>query len=74
MKRQVLAALAAIAAATLAGCGGGGSGTTTAASTTVSGTVADGYLANAQVFLDKNGNYQLDPGEPNAMTTIGYFV
>ncbi|BDV41152.1 lipoprotein [Geotalea uraniireducens] len=71
MKRQVLAALAAIAAATLAGCGGGGSGTTTAASTTVSGTVADGYLANAQVFLDKNGNYQLDPGEPNAMTTTG---
>lgn len=69
MKKRILAALAAIAAGTLAGCGGGGSGSTPTATTTVSGTVADGYLGGAQVFLDMNGNYQQDSGEPHATTT-----
>lgn len=54
---------------TLSGCSGGGDGghmTTT--TTSVSGRVADGYLVNAQVFLDKNANYQLDQGEPETTT------
>jgi hypothetical protein len=43
---------------TIAGVGTGGTGT-------VSGKVADGYLVNATVFLDRNGNYQLDADEPS---------
>lgn len=57
--------------AMLAGCGGGSTATTSAPSVTtasVSGAVADGYLVNATVFLDKNLNYQLDSGEPSAKT------
>lgn len=34
----------------------------------LTGTVADGSLANATVFLDKNNNYQLDEGEPSTTT------
>jgi len=49
---------------TTAGVGSGGTGTIA-----VAGSVADGYLVNASVFLDKNGNYQLDTGEP--FTTTG---
>jgi len=45
-----------------AGVGTGGTGTVVAS---IAGTVADGYLVNATVFLDKNGNYQLDAGEPS---------
>jgi hypothetical protein len=52
---------------TTAGVGTGGTGTLVAS---LSGTVADGYLVNATVFLDKNGNYQLDASEP-ATTTDG---
>jgi len=48
---------------TTAGVGSGGTGTVV-----VAGLVADGYLVNASVFLDKNGNYQLDAGEPNTTT------
>ena len=64
--------LATIIAMT-AGCGTSGDGTTiagvgTGGTGTVSGKVADGYLVNANVFLDKNGNYVLDAGEPSAMT------
>lgn len=50
---------------TTAGVGTGGTGTFTASLT---GSVADGYLINAIVFLDKNGNYQLDSDEPYAVT------
>jgi hypothetical protein len=50
---------------TTAGVGTGGTGTL---ARLITGTVADGYLANATVFLDKNGNYQLDAGEPSATT------
>jgi len=48
---------------TTAGVGSGGTGTIA-----VAGLVADGYLVNASVFLDKNGNYQLDEGEPFTTT------
>ena len=70
MKRQILAALSLITVGLIAGCGGGGgsdSGATTT-STTISGKVADGYLSGAEVFLDKNGNYQWDGGEPKTTT------
>jgi len=49
---------------TSAGVGTGGTGATTS----LVGKVADGYLVNVSVFLDKNGNYQLDVGEPSATT------
>ncbi|MBI3480221.1 MAG: metallo-mystery pair system four-Cys motif protein [Nitrosomonadales bacterium] len=52
-------------AALMAGCGGGSSSGTT---TTVTGVVADGYLSNATVCLDKNGNSVCDAGEPSAIT------
>jgi hypothetical protein len=62
----VLATLISITAgcgdsSTFAGVGTGGTGT-------VSGKVADGYLVNASVFLDKNANYLLDVGEPSTAT------
>lgn len=66
MKKHVLAVAALVAAGMLAGCGGGSSSPT--ATSTVSGKVADGYLVNATVFLDKNDNYRLDAGEPTATT------
>jgi hypothetical protein len=73
MKKQALAVLCIISAGIIAGCGGGGntsvSATTPGSTTTsISGKVADGYLVGATVFLDKNKNYQLDAGEPSAIT------
>ena len=66
-----LIALCIIAAAVITGCGSsssttagvGSGGTGTLAK--ISGTVADGYLVNATIFLDRNSNYQLDAGEPS---------
>lgn len=66
----------------LSACGGGGgggdaaSGTKTADSggaavTTLNGTVADGYLRDARVFLDRNANRLYDNGEPTTMSTAG---
>jgi hypothetical protein len=53
----------------MAGCGSGGSTASTPMGTTsISGKVADGYLVGATVFMDKNGNYLLDAGEPSATT------
>ena len=70
MKRQKLAALSMITVGLIAGCGGGGGSDSgaTATSTTISGKVADGYLSGAEVFLDKNGNYQWDGNEPKTTT------
>lgn len=51
----------------IAGCGSSGTNTPT---TSISGKVADGYLVGATVFLDKNGNYQLDSGESSATTDL----
>lgn len=71
--KLIAACLASVAL--IAGCGtdssstaGVGSGGTGTLAKTISGTVADGYLANATVFLDKNGNYQVDAGEPSTTT------
>lgn len=65
----------------LTACGGGGGGdapsgsktadTGGAAVSTLSGTVADGYLRGARVFLDRNTNRMYDNGEPTAMSTAG---
>lgn len=61
----------------ITGCGSGGSttagvgtGGTGSVALVISGSVADGYLVNAPVFLDRNGNYQLDAGEPFSATDV----
>jgi len=66
MNKIILAAASLVVAGMIAGCGS--SSTSTPAATTVAGKVADGYLENATVFMDKNGNYILDAGEPSAVT------
>jgi len=63
MKKLFVTAATLLTIGLLAGCGGSGTSTTS-----VSGKVADGYLVGATVFMDKNGNYQLDAGEPSATT------
>ncbi len=39
--------------------------------TTLNGVVADGYLRDAKVFLDRNGNRVYDNGEPLTQSTDG---
>jgi hypothetical protein len=68
MKKYIVTSVTALAFGLLAGCGGGSTSATSVTPASISGTVADGYLAGANVFLDKNGNYQLDPGEPFTTT------
>jgi hypothetical protein len=72
-----LIATCLITAAIITGCGldtgndtsaGVGTGGTGSLAKTITGKVADGYLVNVTVFLDKNGNYQLDAGEPSTTT------
>jgi hypothetical protein len=65
MKTKMFAVLTVISAGIIAGCGSSGTNTPTAS---ISGKVADGYLVGATVFMDKNGNYQLDAGEPSTTT------
>ncbi len=64
MINKITAVTAVLAVGIIAGCGGG-SGSTPSV---VSGKVADGYLEKATVFLDKNGNYKMDAGEPSTIT------
>jgi len=59
MKTSIITIAAALTVGLIAGCGSSGSTT----GTSVSGKVADGYLAGATVFVDKNGNYKLDADE-----------
>lgn len=68
MKRQMLAAASLIMVGLAAGCGGGSTTASDSSTSAITGKVADGYLVGASVFLDKNGNYQLDTGEPSATT------
>jgi hypothetical protein len=65
MTNKVLAAVALVSLGLTAGCGSSSPATST---TAISGKVADGYLSNAIVFMDRNHNYQLDAGEPSAVT------
>jgi hypothetical protein len=60
-----LAIFTIISAGVVAGCG---NGSTNMSPESVSGKVADGYLVGATVFMDKNGNYPMDMGEPSATT------
>lgn len=73
-----LGAVAAAVALALAGCGGGSGDASPASQFTLSGTIADGPIAGATVFLDLNGNMAHDAEEPislpsaaNGAFTIG---
>jgi Bacterial Ig-like domain len=67
----------------LSACGGGGGGDSSGTSKTVdsgdtsptvtslSGIVADGYLRDARVFLDRNKNHLYDNGEPSTTSGAG---
>lgn len=72
MKKQIAAVLTLMIASVVAGCGSSGTNSMMSSqggsTASVSGKVADGYLVGATVFLDKNGNYQMDSGEPSATT------
>ena len=68
-KHASLFALTALASALLAACGGGGGGGSSKSS--LSGTVADGYLKGATVCLDINTNGACDSSEPSTTTTDG---
>lgn len=71
MKKYLVTAAALLTASLVAGCSGSGnmmSGPDNSGKSVIEGSVADGYLVNAQVFLDKNFNYTLDAGEPNTVT------
>lgn len=68
-KHSQLFLLTTLASAILTACGGGGGGGST--KTSLSGTVADGYLKGATVCLDINGNAACDTGEPFATTGDG---
>ena len=64
MKTSIMTIAAIFTVALIAGCGSSGS----TSGTSVSGKVADGYLVGATVFVDKNGNYQLDADEISTTT------
>lgn len=72
MKKQIAAVLTLMVASVVAGCGSSGTNSTMSpqggSTSSISGKVADGYLVGATVFLDKNGNYQMDAGEPSTTT------
>ncbi len=68
MFSKISAVTAILVAGIIAGCGGSGSSTP---ASSISGKVADGYLNRAEVFLDKNNNYQWDAGEPKTTTGTG---
>ena len=78
----VLSLFALLSISLLSACGGGGGGDSsgtsrtaddggTSAVATLTGTVADGYLRDARVFLDRNNNRVYDNGEPTAQSTTG---
>lgn len=70
MKLHTISAALAGAMALVA-CGGGGGSSSSSGSSTLSGSVADGYLSGAKVCLDKNKNGACDTGEPTTTTGSG---
>ncbi len=78
MKYLLIGSFVLLLSACSGGGGGGGSSSTSkttesspAAATTLTGTVADGYLRDAQVFLDRNYNRVYDSGEPMSYSAAG---
>lgn len=70
MKRTRLAiAIGVICTLTLTGCGGGGG--SDSSTTTYQATAIDGFLRNALVWLDLDGDFILDEGEPSAQSGEG---
>ncbi|MEZ8194353.1 hypothetical protein [Vibrio cortegadensis] len=69
-KNKLVIALGLTSSLGLVGCGDGETGTT-ANSNAYSVTAIDGYLKNAQVWLDVDGDFQLDPDEPSAISGDG---
>ncbi len=68
-KRKLTAGLISAVALVLTGCGGGSSSGSDSGSGSESGssiTAIDGYLTNANVYLDANANGLLDPEEQTA--------
>lgn len=69
-KRKLSVAIASAAVVTLAGCGGGGSSSDAGAggggAESFSVTAIDGYLTNAEIYIDANSNAVLDNAELTA--------
>lgn len=63
-RKNIRVAPLVLAIMALVGCGGGSS-SNNPQTTTVSGKVMDGYIANATVCLDLNTNYRCDASEPS---------
>lgn len=75
LRVRLAGSAAGIFVALLAGCGAGGNSVSAGVGTggtgslaKITGYAADGYLVNATTFLDRNGNYRLDEGEPSTFT------
>lgn len=63
-----LAAVGVGVAAASSGGGGGSKGGGVSPTPTASGSVIDGYVSGATIFIDRNGNRQLDADEPSTTT------
>jgi Putative flagellar system-associated repeat len=75
LSTSALVALGGLGLAAVAGGGGGAAAAAKAAAATVTGSVVDGYLSGATVFIDVDGDGVLDSNEPNAKTdSNGDFV
>ncbi|MDP5253560.1 MULTISPECIES: hypothetical protein [unclassified Vibrio] len=71
-KNIITLAIGVSASSLLVGCGSDSDSDSSSASTsTYSVKAIDGYLVDAQVWLDVNGDYQLSEGEPMAMSEAG---
>ncbi|EJE8556390.1 hypothetical protein [Vibrio vulnificus] len=71
-KNKIVMALGLSVSVSLLGCGGGSSSSSGgSSSSSYSVTAIDGYLQNAQVWLDLNKNFVWDANEPRATTGAG---
>ena len=71
-KNKIVLALGLTTSLGLVGCFDSSSSSESSSSaSSYSVTAIDGYLQNAQVWLDLNSNFMLDAGEPTAITGAG---
>ncbi|NOH98369.1 hypothetical protein [Vibrio sp. 99-70-13A1] len=70
-KNKIVLALGLTSTLGLVGCFDSDSSSGSTSSSGYSVTAIDGYLQNAQVWLDLNGNFALDANEPSATTGAG---